>query len=226
MGVISRPSGLQRDAATWCNSRAAVEGQSRIHISGSGIPKVDGSYSYNYRENDDQAAPAFRCAQFGRWMYFDGENRWRVGLLQHMGCRKGGDAGYLRSEPMKPGMLPTDDFTRWESFNSGEWVPCTDVRIEGVQTPEKVVTISTIPGDLLDDLIEIACHSMAGNLVASARIDSSKQRVSDLRQMLADEGCPRCKLVTPEGRFLSRHDDKENVANLFTTAAKMDSDIL
>merc|ERR1740117_1014840 len=117
----------------WRSACSAVDAQPMIDISGTGMQKVDGRYAFNWQDCSEGTAPSFRCGQYGRWLFFDEDCRWRVGLVQQMRSRRGGNGGYLRSNPMRPGLLPTDDFTQWEVLNGGAWIAYDSVQFCGAQ---------------------------------------------------------------------------------------------
>uniref|UniRef100_A0A7S2DFJ0 Uncharacterized protein n=1 Tax=Alexandrium andersonii TaxID=327968 RepID=A0A7S2DFJ0_9DINO len=85
---------------------------------------TNGVYDLDPERASFSEPPAWqlRSQMYDRWLYFDLENRWRVGSLEYKLKRKAA-AGSACSEPVEPGTLPSEvkewtvrqNYYDWES---------------------------------------------------------------------------------------------------------------
>jgi len=97
---------------------------------------TNGMYDIEIPENPaDPPAWTLRNSPYERWVYFDEENRWRIGSEEYKSQHKAG-AGSMRSVPVDPGTLPTE-VKEWEvRINYSEWVN-QDVQVKFLKPPSQ-----------------------------------------------------------------------------------------
>lgn len=204
----------------WAAAWAAVEVESRIEIvAPRGFERCSfhGSYLLARVGSVQGPAPSFRCGVQGRWLYYDTENRWRVGIALHMKARRAGNVGYLKSSPVRPGLLPTEGFIHWEVCRDG-WIDCGSLQVTGVKTPDLIVTLHIRPGEERGSAT-ITCNSISGTELLSLHVDPDTNTIAYLRDTLAEQpGCHKCTMVMPDGRLLSDSDDMMLIASTFGEA--------
>jgi len=177
-----------------------------VEISGTGNEKVDGPYMCKPSDWHAGDAPSFRNSRYGRCLFFDVENRWRVGLARHSRQRTGRGAGYMRSNPVVKGILPTAKFLLWEVWSEEErdWLPCDSVIVIGVQTPEKFMALHRSLENAIQEQngrILITRINLAGTQLGSLQLDIEIDHVAEMRT-------PQCNLLMPDGRLLTESDDE------------------
>mmetsp|Transcript_145044 Transcript_145044/g.263832 ORF Transcript_145044/g.263832 Transcript_145044/m.263832 type:complete len:256 (+) Transcript_145044:57-824(+) len=203
----------------WSHVRSMADTASaEITISGTGIESVDGVYACDFKDWPEGEAPSFRYRTYGRWLYFDQQRRWRVGLMQHKQRRRAGTIGYLRSKPVMKGVLPSAEFIQWEVWSTEEnkWSAAGPLCITGMATPAKVLEDYKLLQDAIYELcrdgnIVITCRNLAGAEVTPLQVDIENDIVADINKQKAG-----CKLIMPDGQLLSDLQDDMLAADMLS----------
>lgn len=154
------------------------------------------------------AEPAF-CMEWcfqERWLYYDLEGRWHIGLKEHARHRRHGLIGFLRTCPVDPGTLP-HECDAWEALQNGIWHAQPSMNVYSVISVP-ILTLHSSAAEQ-DGSSKIICTSMSGTEVAVLHTFPDQDSVRDLRERLANISMQglELQLALPDGRFLGDSED-------------------